>query len=461
MPDERATVRRVAWREILPWLLLFRTIGVALALRKMFLAAVAILLTWAGWSILAYAFSGYAAQQSPLPVMVGAEPEGASVELPYVNTFSSRIEEYQRTPWSTDLPTSARLIPGIGGATSEDNPWTLQDCMVSPWLRLSAPVRQIFMDPDMTWVGLAFHASCALWALFVWALFGGMICRLAAVELTRDEKPSLGAAWAHVRPKLLAYIAAPLLPLVGVLLGIVFLSPLGLLLRLDVGSIVVGGLWCLVLVAGLVFAIFMVGLVFGWPLMWGAISVEGQDSWDALNRTYSYVYQRPLQFLFYVLVSGVVGLLGWMFVSLFATGVIYLGEWGVSWSSGGERMRIVEDAAPVSIRNYDWTAPTDLAAADAPSKPLRAGATMAAAWTAGARLLALGFGYSFFWTAATGIYLLLRKDTDDAPLDEIAIDAPSSPTLARTTISSNGEEGEVSPETASSSRGQNLANKPD
>ena len=37
-------------------------------------------------------------------------------------------------------------------------------------------------------------------------------------------------------------------------------------------------------------------------------------------------------------------------------------------------------------------------------------------------LLIIGFGYSFFWTAATIIYLLLRQKVDDTDLDEVYLE---------------------------------------
>ena len=78
---------------------------------------------------------------------------------------------------------------------------------------------------------------------------------------------------------------------------------LWLLMRSDLGLLLAGLVWPLALVGGLLMGIFMLGLVFGWPLMWGAISTEGTDSFDALSRSYSYVYQRPYHYLFYSIVQ--------------------------------------------------------------------------------------------------------------------------------------------------------------
>ena len=85
--------------------------------------------------------------------------------------------------------------------------------------------------------------------------------------------------------------------------------------------------------------ILLAGVLLGWPLMWATISVEGTDSFDALNRTYAYVFQRPLRYLFYAIVAAVIGWLGWIVVENFAASVIWLASWAASWGAGSARMQ--------------------------------------------------------------------------------------------------------------------------
>src|SRR5262249_27963494 len=47
------------------------------------------------------------------------------------------------------------------------------------------------------------------------------------------------------------------------------------------------------------------------------------------------------------------------------------------------------------------------------------GAVLVAIWLGLFFLLVLGVGYSYFWSASTIIYLLMRKQVDDAELDEV------------------------------------------
>ena len=50
-----------------------------------------------------------------------------------------------------------------------------------------------------------------------------------------------------------------------------------------------------------------------------------------------------------------------------------------------------------------------------------AGATLIAFWAGCVHLLVLGFVYSYFWTASSAIYLLLRRDVDGTDMDEVYV----------------------------------------
>ena len=60
----------------------------------------------------------------------------------------------------------------------------------------------------------------------------------------------------------------------------------------------------------------LLGTVGGFNLMYPTIAVEGSDSFDAISRTFSYVYARPWRMLFYTLVAIVYGALCYLFVRL-------------------------------------------------------------------------------------------------------------------------------------------------
>jgi hypothetical protein len=242
---------------------------------------------------------------------------------------------------------------------------------------------------------------CGLWALMIWAFFGGAITRSASVELAAGERIGWGETLRYALSKCGAYFAAPLLPLFGVLFCSIFVLIVAFLLRWAWTVWLAGLLWPLLLVFGFLMACMLLGLAVGWPLMWATISSEGTDSFDAISRSYAYAFQRPLHYLFYALVAVVLGVLGWLLVSNFADGVVYLTYWAASWSAGSDRV------AEVAIGGQGTRLMDTI------------GSGMVVLWCYCVKLLADGFLYSYFWVASTAIYLLLRRDVDATEMDEV------------------------------------------
>jgi hypothetical protein len=49
MPAERPVIREISWRDVFPWLIVFRTFGLATSLPVLFLATLGTVLTPVGW----------------------------------------------------------------------------------------------------------------------------------------------------------------------------------------------------------------------------------------------------------------------------------------------------------------------------------------------------------------------------------------------------------------------------
>ena len=239
----------------------------------------------------------------------------------------------------------------------------------------------------------------------VWAFFGAVICRNAAVRLAADERIGCVAAMRFAFRKWPGYVAAPLLPIGVVLVGAVVLALLGWLMQCNPGLLVGGLLWPAVIVIGFLMAVLLLFTLSGWPLMWGAISVEGTDSFDALSRSYAYTFQRPMHYLFYVVVAAVVGGLGWILVSNFSAAVVWLGYWGTGWGGADLQSEWIGGAGTAGVWLIHF-------------------------WVGVAKLLAVGYLFSYFWTASTAIYFQLRHDVDATELDEVFLDADATEEIA-------------------------------
>jgi hypothetical protein len=288
---------------------------------------------------------------------------------------------------------------------------------------ITYPFSQLFKW-DVTVASFTYLLLCGVWALLVWALFGGAISRGAALWFAREDRLSFRRSLGWGVKKWPAYFGAPMFPLVGVLIAVIPVAILCLLLKIPVGVLVVGIIWPVVLLCGLLLAILLVGLLFGWPLMWPTISAEGTDSFDALSRSYSYTYQRPVHYLFYAAVAGVLGMLAWVVVLIFAKGVIEYSYWAASWGCGTPRIqeiRQIAEAPPSlelapSLSGFAPPPPTDGGGL------LEKGSLAVGFWVRVVKYIAVGFLFSYFWCAATYIYFLLRQSVDATELDEVAVE---------------------------------------
>lgn len=375
--QEREKLRAVAWSEVMPWLSLFRTFRLAIRIRALLLGTVAILLTMYGWTVIDWAFSG----GQPLTNAAG-------------KSFSLTAD----APWKS--LTDESLVPNRPGfpINGDVNP---VEPISGVWRQLSSPFVRVF-SPETGFVGLVQSLAAGLWAVLIWAWFGGALTRSAALELAADERVGTQDLLDFVKRRWRAYLAAPLFPLLGVLLATVGIFVAGLLLNAGLTAWISAIVWPLLLVGGLMMAVLLLGLCFGWPLMWPTISSEGTDSFDALSRTYAYVFQKPLHYLFYVVVAALFGMLGWLLVSNFAAAVISLTDWAAGWGCGAERFGKVVQCEPLG-----WGT---------------GAALLIYVWRCCVKLVAVGFLYSYFWTAATAIYFLLRRDVDATEMDEIYVE---------------------------------------
>jgi len=107
------------------------------------------------------------------------------------------------------------------------------------------------------------------------------------LKLTRNEPVGLDDAFEFALDKTMTAagaVSTPLLAIGAMCLPAFFL---GLFMGMDLGVLVVGLLWFVVLALGLVMALLLLGLMFGWPLMVASVACEGQNSFDAMTRSYA------------------------------------------------------------------------------------------------------------------------------------------------------------------------------
>ena len=136
------------------------------------------------------------------------------------------------------------------------------------------------------------------------------------------------------------------------------------------------------------------------------MGVERGDSFQAISTAFSYLYQRPLHYIFYLLVALAVSLPALAAAQLFAAATSNLALWATSLGMGHARTAEVL----AGLR----------AAADGASAPF--GVTALGFWTRGLEAVLGAFGWGYFWAISTAAYLLLRRDVDGTELDEVVLE---------------------------------------
>ena len=417
MPAQEMKVREVAWSELFPWLMLVRSIRIALMARVIVLGASGLIVTALGWWLIGQAFSG---------------SEDPVIER-WRGTGSPWFWEHSPEFW---VATSARSAAEVFYSAWEG----LLEAPLSVWLYFTRPFIDLFRA-DLTPTGFLFLLLCGVWELLVWGVLGGAITRIAALRFTRDEAPGPVGAVLQAARKLPSYSLPPLVALAGAAVFAIQLALVGLLMRLDVLAIVAAIFWPFVLLLGLLMAILLLGALVGWPLMWSTVSVEGTDAFDALSRSYAYTYHRPLRLLLYVLFAALLAIVSMFVVKLFATAAIGLGDWSVDWGLDRPTMRAVvrpgvspldvREVAPPAVtvtpRDDEGTRitiePSPVVDETPETNALLTGARRTIRfWKSLVAALAAGYQAGFLWVSAVGVYLLMRRDIDGVQLNEVYID---------------------------------------
>jgi hypothetical protein len=262
-------------------------------------------------------------------------------------------------------------------------------------------------------------------SLAAWALFGGAVHRMAALQAAREEKISISQALKFSASKFLSFFFAPLLPVVGIL-GVGALLIVGGLLGniMGFGAILVGALFVLAIVLGLFIAFVAVGLIAGVGLMYPTIAVEGSDALDAISRSFSYVFTKPWRAVVYGVVAVVYGAICYLFVRFFAymalAGAHFFAKIGI-WT-GGQTLREGADKLDVM-----WTAPTfsvfsGPANLEAMSTAEQVGSFLISVWVYLVIGVVLAFVLSYCASVTTVIYYLLRRKVDATDLDDVYVE---------------------------------------
>lgn len=251
------------------------------------------------------------------------------------------------------------------------------------------------------------------------SISGGAICRTAALEFARGEKPGLVEALRFGIKRFKHLITAPvILTSITVSFGAgVFL--IGLAGNISyAGEVIMALSFVLALVLGLLTLLFLIGSLVGSSLIFPVIAYEGTDGYDAISRSFCYVYTKPWWMLFYSAIAAVFGTISYLFVRLFVflllTTTWLLLDLGIL--SGG--------TAPGKLARI-WAQPDFFKLIGANAGPLNVTESVSSFIIYITVLLVVGlvvaFVISFYFCSSTIVYSLMRRKVDDVDMGQIYI----------------------------------------
>ena len=281
--------------------------------------------------------------------------------------------------------------------------------------------------------------------LAVISIAGGSLCRIAALQFAQGEKPGLTEALRFSTKRFTSFFTAPLAP-VGIIIFIgVFIVLLGLVGNIPrAGELIVGICTPLALIAGALIAIVLIGAVVGFNLMFPSVAYDGSDCFDAISRSFSYVYAKPWRMGFYTVIAAIYGAICYTFVRFFAFLLLWVTHWPLQLGVWGNDKLAAIWSEP---HFRDLLVPPDWGA-------LNWSQSIAAFLIYLCSLAVVGllaaFIISFYFSANTIIYSLMRNKVDNTALDDIYT-PPDEVETEPTTTESKPEETQPQPESEAQS----------
>ena len=341
----------------------------------------------------------------------------AIMAVRYLN-FTGGLGAYQQTVAGRSVkPASLAVVSGLP-APATVAPQNDQPGMLYYMLLACEGVRWLILQH---WV---FAAIILLWALTLWSLLGGAIYRMAAIRFSRDEKISLFQALRFSRGKFFSFFSAPLVPVVVILSLGLLLAAGGVVGSIPfIGPLLMGLLFGIAILVGIAIAFMALGLAGGGAMLYPTIAAEGSDCFDAISRSFTYVFTKPFRAVFYGVVASIYGMVTYLFVRLFAylalSAVHFFVKWGVF--TGGSSLGAGADQLDVL-----WAKPSfwnlhqfNFSAMGAWESIC---AILVSVWVCILAGLVGAYAITFFVSASTTIYFILRRRVDATDLDDVFVE---------------------------------------
>jgi hypothetical protein len=255
--------------------------------------------------------------------------------------------------------------------------------------------------------------------LAVMSIAGGAICRIAALQFARGEKPGLTEALRFSTQRFTSFFLAPLTPIGIIIVPVAFIIILGLIGNIPwVGELLIGISMPLALISGALITVVSIGMLAGFNLMYPAVAYDGSDCFDSISRSFSYVYTKPWRMGFYTAIAAVYGAVSYTFVRIFALILLLathlfleLGVFVENSDNVGKLTAIWPKPSLIKLISYNKVAATNWTESVA--------SFLIYLFLLAVVGLVVSFIISFYFSANTIIYSLMRYKVDNTALEDI------------------------------------------
>lgn len=247
------------------------------------------------------------------------------------------------------------------------------------------------------------------------SLAGGAICRSAALQFAQAQGPGFVQAVRFSAKRFASLFTAPITPLVMILAIGLLIILLGLTGNIPVaGELMVGLFFPVALLVAMLVAVILIGTLAGLNLMAPAVAYEDSDCFEAICRSFSYVYARPWRMGFYTVIAIIYGAICYVFVRFFAFLLLWITYrfLQVGFWQHNEKLRAL------------WSGPTfgdflGTVGRTPDTWSMWFGALLIRIWVLAVIGLVVSFLISFYFSANTIVYALMRHRVDRTPLEEV------------------------------------------
>lgn len=189
----------------------------------------------------------------------------------------------------------------------------------------------------------------------IWSFFGGAILRATALRQTRDEPLSIAAALRFGGANWGTLVNAPVI----VLLFAGFFTLLNMAIGAVISVWLIGSsllvliLFPILLISSLLVTFSILGGLVTLPMMWAGVAIEQNGALEAVSRTFSYLFARPLRFF-----------VGYLLIAVLASIVLFVGDrfettvkqtlhWGIWRSNLDDQVSKDPPTVKVLVNEYE------------------------------------------------------------------------------------------------------------